>query len=213
MMSSSSTTDNNNNLTWHNGSVSPQDRLQLLKQTKGAVLWFTGLSGSGKSTIAVALEEALVKRRQALAYRLDGDNIRCGLCAGLGFSSEDRSENLRRIAHVAQLFGDMGCLVAAAFVSPLREQRQMVKDIVGTTKFVEIHVQVPLSVAESRDPKGLYVKARKGEIPNFTGISAPYEEPESPDLRLDTSQSSVDECVEEVLQYLEEQGILGPTAT
>lgn len=171
---------------------------------RGAVVWFTGLSGSGKSTLAIALERAL-SARGILCRILDGDNVRCGINAGLGFSEADRRENIRRVAEVCRLFVDTGVVVLACFVSPTRELRQMAAEIVGPGDFLEVYVSTPLAECERRDLKGLYAKARRGEIRDFTGISAPFEEPDAPALRLDTSGRSVDECVDRLL------GLLLPT--
>lgn len=168
---------------------------------RGAVVWFTGLSGSGKSTLAIALERAL-SARSILCRILDGDNVRCGINAGLGFSEADRRENIRRVAEVCRLFVDTGVVVLACFVSPTRELRQMAAGIVGERDFLEVYVSTPLAECERRDVKGLYAKARRGEIRDFTGISAPFEEPDAPALRLDTSGRSVDECVDRLLERL-----------
>lgn len=168
---------------------------------RGAVVWFTGLSGSGKSTLAIALERAL-SARGILCRILDGDNVRCGINAGLGFSEADRRENIRRVAEVCRLFVDTGVVVLACFVSPTRELRQMAAGIVGPGDFLEVYVSTPLAECERRDVKGLYAKARRGEIRDFTGISAPFEEPDAPALRLDTSGRSVDECVDRLLGLL-----------
>lgn len=168
---------------------------------RGAVVWFTGLSGSGKSTLAIALERAL-SARGILCRILDGDNVRCGINAGLGFSESDRRENIRRVAEVCRLFVDTGVVVLACFVSPTRELRQMAAGIVGERDFLEVYVSTPLAECERRDVKGLYAKARRGEIRDFTGISAPFEEPDAPALRLDTSGRSVDGCVDRLLERL-----------
>ena len=181
------------NVYWHDGEVSREDRNKLLKQ-KGATLWFTGLSGSGKSTVAVALEKALMEKGH-LCYRLDGDNIRLGINKNLGFSAEDRTENIRRIAEVAQLMVDAGLVVLSAFVSPYRKDRENVKNIVGKENFVEIFVNTPIEECEKRDVKGLYAKARAGEINDFTGVNAPYETPQNPDIEIDTSMVSVEDSV------------------
>ena len=168
------------------------------------LLWFTGLSGSGKSTIANAVEELLFEKNYH-TYALDGDNIRFGLNSNLGFSPEDRSENIRRIAEVAKLFLDAGHIVTAAFVSPYQADRDLVKTIVGAAHVVEVYVNTPLEVCEARDIKGLYKKARAGEIKNLTGISAPYEVPDQPDLEINTAQLSVDEAAGLVIQYVEQK--------
>ena len=196
------------NVHWHDGEVSREDRNALLKQ-KGATLWFTGLSGSGKSTVAVALEKALMQQGH-LCYRLDGDNIRMGINKNLGFSAEDRAENIRRIGEVSKLFVDTGVIVLSSFVSPYREDRDAVRALHDESdmEFIEVYVNVPLEVAEERDPKGLYKKARAGEIKNFTGIDDPYEAPESPELVLNSHELSLDEEVEVLLNMLKERGII-----
>jgi adenylylsulfate kinase len=194
-------------ITWHHGHVERRDREALLGQ-RGATIWLTGLSGSGKSTVAVAAEAALVESGR-LAYVLDGDNIRHGLNKNLGFSPEDRTENIRRIAEVAKLFTDAGVLVLTSFISPYRADRDAARALHAPGDFIEVYVKAPLEVCEVRDPKGLYQKARAGEIPEFTGISAPYEAPEKPELVLDTSVLSVAESVATLLRYLEDEGYLG----
>jgi adenylylsulfate kinase len=194
------------NITWHQQSVSRPDREKLLGQ-KGVTIWLTGLSGSGKSTVAVAAEEALV-RRGRLAYVLDGDNIRHGLNKNLGFSPADRTENIRRIGEVAKLFTDAGVIVFTSFISPYRADRDLVRSIHDPGRFVEAYVAASVETCESRDVKGLYKKARAGEIPEFTGISAPYEAPERPELVLDTNRQTVDESVGELVSFLEEKGYL-----
>lgn len=176
------------------------DKERLLGH-RGAVVWFTGLSGSGKSTLAIALERAL-SARGILCRILDGDNVRCGINAGLGFSEADRRENIRRVAEVCRLFVDTGIVVLACFVSPSRELRQMAAEIVGAEDFLEVYVATPLAECERRDVKGLYAKARRGEIRDFTGISAPFEEPQQPALRLDTSGRTVEGCVGELLRLV-----------
>lgn len=168
---------------------------------RGVVVWFTGLSGSGKSTIAVALERELSARR-ILCRILDGDNVRCGINSGLGFSEADRRENIRRVAEVCRLFVDTGVVTIACLVSPTHELRSLARGIVGADDFCEVYVATPVGECERRDVKGLYAKARRGEIRDFTGISAPFEEPESPDLRIDTSGRTVGECVGEVLRHI-----------
>ena len=194
------------NLTWHEGQVSRTSREELLGQ-KGVTLWLTGLSGSGKSTIAVAAEAAL-RERGALTYILDGDNIRQGLNSNLGFSPEDRTENIRRIGEVSKLFTDAGVIVLTAFISPYREDRDQVREIMADGDFLEVHVSADVETCESRDVKGLYKKARAGEIPNFTGISAPYEAPEKPELLVDSAAQSVEESVAQVLGFLQDKGYL-----
>jgi len=176
----------------------------LLNQ-KGTTIWLTGLSGSGKSTIAVELEHALIENKHQ-AYILDGDNIRHGLNKNLGFSPEDRTENIRRIGEVAKLFTEANIITIAAFVSPYREDRDNVRKLLGRGEFVEIYVKCSLEVCETRDTKGLYKKARAGEVKDFTGISAPYEEPLNPELTIDSSKLSVEESTRDILNYLEEKG-------
>jgi adenylylsulfate kinase len=196
------------NVYWHDGEVSREDRNTLLKQ-KGATLWFTGLSGSGKSTIAVALEKALMAKGH-LCYRLDGDNIRLGINKNLGFSAQDRTENIRRIGEISKLFVDTGVIVLSSFVSPYRADRDIVRELhdAGEMAFLEVFVDVPLDVAEQRDPKGLYKKARAGEIKNFTGISDPYEAPLKAELVLDSHEQSLEEEVNILLAMMTERGII-----
>ena len=196
------------NVHWQDGVISRNDRSTLLGQN-GVTLWFTGLSGSGKSTIAVALESALFEMGR-LAYRLDGDNVRLGINKNLGFSAEDRAENIRRIGEIAKLFVDAGVIVLSSFVSPYCSDRESVRKLHedSNMKFFEIFVDVPLSVAEDRDPKGLYKKARAGEIKNFTGIDDPYEAPNKPDLILDTSQMSIEDEINAILEMLKEKNII-----
>jgi adenylylsulfate kinase len=196
------------NVTWHDGEVTRADRGQLLKQ-KGATIWFTGLSGSGKSTVAVALEKVLHQRGH-LAYRLDGDNIRLGINKNLGFSAEDRTENIRRIGEIAKLFVDTSVIVLSSFVSPYRADRDVVRALHAEAgmDFIEVYVEVPLEEAEKRDPKGLYKKARAGLIKNFTGISDPYEAPEAPELVLHTAEMTLEAEVETLLKMLTERGIV-----
>lgn len=193
-------------LTLHKGHVSPEQRAALLGQ-QGAAIWMTGLSGSGKSTLGYALEERLVSRGR-MSYVLDGDNVRHGLSSDLAFSPADRAENIRRVGEVAALFADAGVLVISSFISPYRADRATARERVGADRFIEVYLDVPVSVCEERDPKGLYKKARAGDIPNFTGISAPYEPPESSELRVDTAELSVDACVDRIIAYLEQGGFL-----
>ncbi len=176
------------------------DKETLLKQ-HSVMIWFTGLSGSGKSTLAIALEREL-QNRGLLCRILDGDNIRSGINNNLGFSAEDRVENIRRIAEIGKLFVDTGIITIAAFISPNNDLREMASNIIGKENFMEIYVSTPIEECERRDVKGLYAKARKGEIKNFTGISAPFEEPQHPDLAIDTSQLSVEESVRELLNLI-----------
>lgn len=180
--------------------LSRQDKEQLLGQ-KGVMLWFTGLSGSGKSTVAIALERELQKRG-LLCRILDGDNIRTGINANLGFSADDRRENIRRVAEVAKLFVDTGIITIAAFVSPTEELRNLAQHIIGKDDFKEIFISTPIEECERRDVKGLYARARRGEVKNFTGISAPFEAPQHPALSLDTSKLSLEESVAKLLQLL-----------
>lgn len=194
------------NITWHDGQVSRTSREELLQQ-QGVTIWFTGLSGSGKSTVAVVAEAAL-REQGRLTYILDGDNIRQGLNNNLGFSPADRSENIRRIGEVAKLFTDAGVIVLTAFISPYREDRDQVREIMASGDFLEVHVSADVETCEKRDVKGLYKKARAGEIPNFTGISAPYEAPEKPELVMDTGAQSVDESVAQLLGFLQDKGYL-----
>lgn len=194
------------NITWHQGALSKEGREQLLQQ-RGVVIWFTGLSGSGKSTLAHAVEEELY-RRGHLCYVLDGDNIRHGLNKNLGFSPEDREENIRRIGEVSKLFADAGLVTMTAFISPYRQDRDRARELLPAGEFIEVYMKVPLDVAEQRDPKGLYKKARAGEIQEFTGISAPYEEPLNPELVIDTSELDLDQSRDIVIRYLEKKDII-----
>ena len=194
------------NLTWHGGQVGRADRERVLSQ-RGATVWLTGLSGSGKSTIAVAVEAELV-RRGKLAYVLDGDNVRHGLNKNLGFSPADRTENIRRIAEVAKLFTDCGVLAFTSFISPYRADRDAARALFADGDFVEVYAAADVATCEGRDPKGLYQKARAGQIPEFTGISAPYEAPEAPELVLDTARQSPEESVAALIAYLEGKGYL-----
>lgn len=190
------------NITWHDSEVTKQERQQLHGH-KSATLWFTGLSGSGKSTISVELEKALFERKKH-AFRLDGDNVRHGLNKNLGFSPEDRQENIRRIGEVSKLMVDAGLITITAFISPYREDRDNVRAMLDDDEFIEIYTQCSVEECERRDPKGLYKKARTGEIPEFTGISAPYEEPRNPEITIDTEQLDVKDAVTQILNYLEE---------
>ena len=196
------------NVTWHAGTVGRGDRERLLGQ-RGATVWFTGLSGSGKSTIAVAVEALLVGAGR-LCYRVDGDNLRHGLNRNLGFSPDDRAENVRRTGEVCRILGDAGVISLASLVSPFRADRGMVRALLEewTLPFVEVFVNVPLAVAESRDPKGLYKKARAGEIRDFTGIHQPYEAPEAAELVIDSGAMSVDDAAAHVLDALRMRGII-----
>ena len=196
------------NVHWHDGEISRSDRSRMMQQ-KGATLWFTGLSGSGKSTVAVALEEALFERGH-LCYRLDGDNIRLGINKNLGFSAEDRTENIRRIGEIAKLFVDASVVALTSFISPYRDDRDQVRALHAESDmpFIEVFVDCALEEAEKRDPKGLYKKARAGEIKNFTGIDDPYEAPSNPEIHLHTDQMTLTEEVEILINYLEAHGFL-----
>ena len=196
----------NTDIKWQQHDIGAQQREALFGH-KSAVIWFTGLSGSGKSTVANALEQALAKTGKH-TYLLDGDNVRHGLCADLGFSAEDRTENLRRVGAVAGLMVDAGLLVLSAFISPYRNQRELVKSFIPEAKFIEVHIATPLEECEKRDVKGLYKKARAGEISHFTGISDPYEAPEHADLVLDTSVTSLENSVQQLLALLKERQII-----
>jgi bifunctional enzyme CysN/CysC len=193
-------------LTRTKGQVGAEDRAKILRQ-RPAVLWLTGLSGAGKSTLAYALEKRLTEEGHS-CFVLDGDNVRHGLNRDLGFSAEDRGENIRRVAEVARLFNEAGLIVVTAFISPFIKDRQGAREVIGEDRFVEVFVDCSLEVCEERDSKGLYAKARTGEIPDFTGISSPYEPPESPELRLDTASLSVEESVEKIMDYLKKQNVL-----
>ena len=196
------------NITWHEGHVSRDEREGLLKQ-KGVTIWFTGLSGSGKSTFAYTAEHALVQRGH-LAYVLDGDNIRHGLNKNLGFSAEDREENIRRIGEVAKLFADTGVITMTSFISPYVKDRDIVRKLheAAGLPFVEIFVDTPIAVCEERDPKGLYKKARAGEIKGFTGIDDPYEAPPKPELTISAEKTTPQEGALVVIEYLESKGLL-----
>ena len=194
------------NLTWHESIVSKAERAER-KQQKPCVIWFTGLSGSGKSTLANALERALFERGHH-SYLLDGDNVRQGLNSDLGFSDEARVENIRRIGETAKLFVDAGLIVMTAFISPFRTERELARNLVEEDEFIEVHVSASLDVCEERDPKGLYKKARAGEIPHFTGIGSAYEAPENPDLLVDTGKNDVGTCAEQLVDYLAKKGVI-----
>ena len=200
------------NVHWHGGEINRPERAQLLGHG-AATLWFTGLSGSGKSTIAVALEQALYQRG-VLVYRLDGDNIRLGINKNLGFSAEDRAENIRRVGEISKLFVDGGVIVLSSFISPYMVDRQIVRELheADNMPFIEVFVDCSLEAAEERDPKDLYKKARAGEIKNFTGIDDPYEAPEAPEVHLHTDRQSLEEEVEHLLELLEKQGLIPAAA-
>ena len=198
------------NVTWHEGTVTRDERQKLLNQ-KGVTVWMTGLSASGKSTIAVILEQMLL-HKQKHAYRLDGDNIRMGLNKNLGFSAEDRAENIRRIGEVAKLFTDAGVVTICSFISPYRKDRDAVRASSKPGEFIEVFVEVPIEVAEQRDPKGLYKKARaavaSGKGMGFTGVDDPYEAPEKPELLIETEKQSAEESAKQILAYLEKGNYL-----
>lgn len=193
------------NTVWHNATVTRQRR-ENQNGHKSALIWFTGLSGSGKSTLAHTIEEEL-HQRGCHTFVFDGDNVRHGLCADLGFSHEDRVENIRRIAEMSKLFLETGIISLTAFISPFRKDREFVKNLVGKENYIEIYCHCPLEVCETRDVKGLYRKARAGEIKDFTGISSPYEAPENPDLVLETSTAPLAECKDAVLRLLVQRGV------
>ena len=194
------------NTVWHTQQVSKTQRAELKKQ-KACLLWYTGLSGSGKSTIANAVD-ALLFQRECHSYLLDGDNVRHGLNGDLGFSDEDRIENIRRISEVAQLFVDAGLIVSTAFISPFAADREIAAKKLGAGEFIEVFIDTPIAICEQRDPKGLYKKARAGEIKDFTGIDSPYEAPENPAIHIDTSDKSIEQCAQQVVDYLIEHGFI-----
>ncbi len=194
-------------ITWHESDVTKADR-QKLNNHKSAIIWFTGLSGSGKSTISVALEKEL-HLKGIHTYRLDGDNVRHGLNNNLGFSAEDRTENIRRIGEVSKLMVDAGLFTLTAFISPYKEDRDQVRALVSGEEFIEVYVEASIETCEARDPKGLYQKARAGEIKGFTGIDAPYDEPVNPEITIDSNHASVEQAVEQIIAYLNKAGYLG----
>jgi adenylylsulfate kinase len=198
--------DKNANIVWHRATVTRQRREQK-NAHKSAVLWFTGLSGSGKSTLAHAVEEQL-HQRGLNTFVMDGDNVRHGLCSDLGFSDKDRKENIRRISETAKLLLEAGVITLTAFISPFRAERVIARGLMPYGDFIEIHCFCPLTVCEQRDVKGLYKKARLGEIKDFTGISSPYEEPENPELRIDTSQLTLEQSAQQIISLLHERNIL-----
>ncbi|ABX08114.1 Adenylylsulfate kinase [Prochlorococcus marinus str. MIT 9211] len=199
-------TSRSKNIVWHEASVTRAD-ISRQRSHKSVILWFTGLSGSGKSTLANAVNAALFKKGFS-TYVLDGDNVRHGLCKDLGFSDVDREENIRRISEVAKLFLDAGIIVLTAFVSPFRSDRNAARQLVDKGDFIEVFCSADLKTCEERDTKGLYAKARKGEIKDFTGISSPYEEPDSPELNIETGSRDLDKCVQDVLCKLSELNII-----
>jgi adenylylsulfate kinase len=194
------------NIVWHEATVT-RERREKMNRHRAKLLWFTGLSGSGKSTIAHALEEEL-HQRSCRTYVFDGDNVRHGLCNDLGFSTEDRSENIRRIGEMAKLFVDAGVIALTAFISPIREDRERARGLFPHGDFIEVFVSCPLEVCETRDVKGLYKKARSGEIANFTGISAPYDVPEKPEITIETQDRTIEACVDELIKALEQRGVI-----
>lgn len=189
-------------ITWHESEVTKAQR-QMRNGHQSVLIWFTGLSGSGKSTVSVALEKALFEDGKQ-TYRLDGDNVRHGLNKNLGFSPEDRQENIRRIGEVGKLMVDSGAITVTAFISPYKQDRDNVRQLFEEQEFIEVYTQCSIETCEQRDPKGLYKKARTGEIPEFTGISAPYEPPENPEIIIDTEDNSVEASVNQILNYLKE---------
>ncbi|WP_435627695.1 adenylyl-sulfate kinase [Candidatus Ferrigenium straubiae] len=193
------------NVVWHHATVT-RERREAQNGHRGAIVWFTGLSGAGKSTLAHAVEEHL-HQAGCRTFVLDGDNVRHGLCADLGFSAADRAENIRRVGEVAKLFMEAGVIVLTAFISPFREDRDRVRTMVRPGEFIEVHCQCPVEVCEQRDVKGLYRKARAGEIAQFTGISSPYEAPDAPELVVNTSENSLPDCVQQVIAVLAQNGI------
>lgn len=194
------------NIVWHDTCITNEKREQLTQQ-KAAIVWFTGLSGSGKSTIANLLEEELYKNGN-FTYLLDGDNVRHGLNVDLGFDDKSRVENIRRVGEVGKLFVDAGLLVLSAFISPFQKDRELVKKLVGNGEFIEIFIDTPLDICESRDPKGLYKKARSGEIAEFSGITSPYEVPTHPDITIDTQHTSPQEATKIIIEYLAEKNYI-----
>ncbi len=196
----------NDDIVWHNTTVTHQDRVEL-KQQKPVVLWFTGLSGSGKSTVANAVESKLFSLGKH-SYLLDGDNVRHGLNKDLGFSDQDRVENIRRIGEVAKLFVDSGSIVLTAFISPFVDDRKQVREFLSEGQFLEVFIDTPLEVCEQRDPKGLYKKARAGEVKHFTGIDSEYQVPANPDIHIKTAQYSVSECAEQIVSQLQQLGYI-----
>lgn len=197
------------NVIWHHATVTRQRREQLHAH-RGVVVWLTGLSASGKSTLAHSVEEALHKRG-CRTFVLDGDNVRHGLCRDLGFSLGDRAENLRRVGEIAKLFLEAGTIILAAFISPLRIEREKVRAMIPHGDFLEVYCDAAIEICEGRDPKGMYARARRGEIAEFTGISSPYETPTNPELTVNTAKYPLDECVESLLMLLWQRGIIGDT--
>ncbi len=194
------------NIVWHNATVT-RERREALNRHKSAILWFTGLSGSGKSTLAHSVEERL-HQLGCRTFVFDGDNVRHGLCGDLGFSAEDRQENIRRIGEMSRLFIESGVIALTAFISPFRKDRQQVRSLVAPEDFIEIYCKAPLHICEQRDVKGLYRRARAGEIQEFTGITSPYEEPENAELVVNTGEEPLEACIEQVLEFLERRGLI-----
>lgn len=190
-----------NNIVWHNQKVTKKTR-QIQHGHKSCLIWFTGLSGSGKSTVANELEYRLVNEFNARTYLLDGDNVRHGLCKDLGFSSEDRVENIRRVGEISKLFVDAGLITLSAFISPFRTERRLARNLLDKDEFIEVFVDTPISECELRDPKGLYKKARAGEIKNFTGIDSDYEKPEAAEIHLQNGSQTVEQSVDQIINYL-----------
>ncbi|HEC06745.1 MAG TPA: adenylyl-sulfate kinase [Thiolapillus brandeum] len=199
--------DKTENVVWHNATVT-RERRQKLNGHQSFVLWFTGLSGSGKSTLAHAVEERL-HQMNCRTFVFDGDNVRHGLCSDLGFGEEDRKENIRRIGEMTRLFVEAGVIAMTAFISPFREERERVRGLFSDGEFIEVYCDCSLETCEQRDVKGLYAKARAGLIPNYTGISSPYEAPETPEVRVHTDTESLDESIDRVLGYLQERKLIG----
>ena len=195
------------NTVWHHATVT-RNRRERLNRHRSMILWFTGLSGAGKSTLAHAVEEQLHQQR-CRTFVLDGDNVRHGLCSNLGFSNEDRKENIRRIGEMAKLFVEGGVITLTAFISPFREDREKVRNLVPDGDFIEIYCDCSIETCEERDVKGLYERARAGEIKEFTGISSPYEKPENPELVIDTDNNTLEECATEVISYLQRKQLIG----
>lgn len=199
------------NVVWHQSTVTRQDR-EHQNGHRSVILWFTGLSGAGKSTLAHAVEDKLFKLN-CRTFVIDGDNVRHGLCADLGFSSDDRVENIRRVGEIAKLFTEAGIIALTAFISPFRADRDRVRELVADGDFIEVYCEASLEICENRDVKGLYKKARSGEISNFTGISSPYEPPESPELIVNTGEGSLETCVQQVIDFLKNKGVFTSIST
>ncbi|WGP00369.1 adenylyl-sulfate kinase [Saccharophagus degradans] len=194
-------------IVWHDHKITKEVR-QVQHGHKSCVIWFTGLSGSGKSSVASELERALVQQFNAKTYLLDGDNVRHGLCKDLGFTAEDRVENIRRVGEISKLFVDAGLITLSAFISPFRTERRLARELLADGEFIEVFVDTPLSECEKRDPKGLYQKAREGKIKNFTGIDSKYETPENPEIHLENGKQTIQESVEQIITYLKKHNYL-----